>query len=95
MQNLINARGPIDDPSPVACASRSVILGRQTDGSLLSYKATSNLIASSKCQFSDSDIDPHLLSLLKVEICIYIYIYLLELCLALKWLSSLAMRMGM
>lgn len=63
--NLINARGPIDDPSPVACASRSVILGRQTDGSLLSYKATSNLIASSKCQFSDSDIDPHLLSLLK------------------------------
>ncbi|KAK7812857.1 hypothetical protein CFP56_006549, partial [Quercus suber] len=30
---LINSRGPIEDPSPVACASRSLILG-QTEGLL-------------------------------------------------------------
>lgn len=64
MQNLINSRGPIEDPSPVACASRSLITG-QTDG-LLSYKTTSNLISSSSCCFSDWDIDSHLLGLLKV-----------------------------
>ncbi|OVA07160.1 Protein virilizer [Macleaya cordata] len=60
---LLNARGPIEDPSPAACASRSLILG-QTEG-ILSYKATNNLIASSICSFSNWDIDPHLLSLLK------------------------------
>lgn len=60
---LINSRGPIEDPSPVACASRSLILG-QTEG-LLSYKATSSLIASSNCSFSNWDIDLHLLELLK------------------------------
>ncbi|KAK7345219.1 hypothetical protein VNO77_15803 [Canavalia gladiata] len=60
---LINSRGPIEDPSPVACASRSLITG-QTDG-LLSYKTTSNLISSSNCCFSDCDIDSHLLGLLK------------------------------
>ncbi|CAK8571309.1 unnamed protein product [Lathyrus sativus] len=60
---LINSRGPIEDPSPVACASRSLITG-QTDG-LLSYKTTSNLISSSSCCFSDWDIDTHLLGLLK------------------------------
>lgn len=60
---LINARGPIEDPSPVACASRSLILGHMEG--LLSYKATSGLIASSNCCFSTSDIDSHLLSLLK------------------------------
>ncbi|KAK9290992.1 hypothetical protein L1049_009175 [Liquidambar formosana] len=60
---LINSRGPIEDPSPVACASRSLILG-QMEG-LLSYKATSSLIASSDCCFSISDIDLHFLSLLK------------------------------
>ncbi|XP_004497651.1 protein virilizer homolog isoform X2 [Cicer arietinum] len=60
---LINSRGPIEDPSPVACASRSLITG-QTDG-LLSYKTTSNLISSSSCCFSDWDIDSHLLGLLK------------------------------
>ncbi|KAK7833133.1 hypothetical protein CFP56_025798 [Quercus suber] len=65
---LINSRGPIEDPSPVACASRSLILG-QTEG-LLSYKATSSLIASSNCCFSNWDIDLHLLELLKV--CRYI-----------------------
>lgn len=60
---LINSRGPIEDPSPVACASRSLITG-QTDG-LLSYTTTSNLISSSNCCFSDWDIDSHLLGLLK------------------------------
>lgn len=64
MQKLINSRGPIEDPSPVACASRSLILG-QTEG-LLSYKATSNLIGLSNCCFSSRDIDIHLLSLVKV-----------------------------
>ncbi|KAJ0027672.1 hypothetical protein Pint_36158 [Pistacia integerrima] len=60
---LINARGPIEDPSPVSCASRSLVLV-QTEG-LLSYKATSSFIASSNCCFLNSDIDWHLLSLLK------------------------------
>ncbi|XP_059462211.1 protein virilizer homolog isoform X3 [Corylus avellana] len=60
---LINSHGPIEDPSPVARASRSLILG-QTEG-LLSYKATSTLIASSNCCFSNFDIDLHLLELLK------------------------------
>ena len=64
MQKLINSRGPIEDPSPIACASRSLITG-QTDG-LLSYKTTSSLISSSSCCFSDCDIDSHLLGLLKV-----------------------------
>ncbi|ESW17779.1 hypothetical protein PHAVU_007G267500 [Phaseolus vulgaris] len=61
--NLINSRGPIEDPSPIARASRSLITG-QTDG-LLSYKTTSSLISSSSCCFSDCDIDSHLLGLLK------------------------------
>ncbi|XP_061352385.1 protein virilizer homolog [Gastrolobium bilobum] len=60
---LINSRGPIEDPSPMACASRSLITG-QTDG-LLSYKTTSCMISSSSCCFSDWDIDSHLLGLLK------------------------------
>ncbi|KAJ7957710.1 Embryo defective protein [Quillaja saponaria] len=60
---LINLRGPIEDPSPVACAIRSLMTG-QTDG-LLSYKATSGLIKSSKCSFSNWDIDSNLLALLK------------------------------
>ncbi|XP_077212737.1 embryo defective 2016 isoform X2 [Tasmannia lanceolata] len=60
---LLNLRGPIEDPSPVACATRSLALG-QSEG-LLSYKATGNLIASSKYCFSNWDIDVHLLSLLK------------------------------
>lgn len=63
MQKLINSRGPVEDPSPVACASRSLILG-QIEG--LSYKATSNLIGLSNCCFSSRDIDIHLLALLKV-----------------------------
>ncbi|KAI4348874.1 hypothetical protein L6164_009542 [Bauhinia variegata] len=60
---LLNSRGPIEDPSPMASASRSLITG-QTDG-LLSYKASSGLIGSSTCCFSDWDIDSHLLALLK------------------------------
>lgn len=60
---LINLRGPIEDPSPVSSARRSLTLV-QAEG-LLSYKVTSNLIASSTCGFSNSDIDPHLLTLLK------------------------------
>lgn len=65
MQKMINARGPIEDPSPVSCASRSLVLA-QTEG-LLSYKATSSFIASSNCCFSNVDIDWHLLGLLKVH----------------------------
>ncbi|XVE96282.1 hypothetical protein REPUB_Repub02eG0207600 [Reevesia pubescens] len=61
--HLVNSHGPIEDPSPVAHASRFLILG-QTDG-LVSYKATSGLIASSNCCFSDWEIDLHLLALLK------------------------------
>ncbi|GKV31944.1 hypothetical protein SLEP1_g40595 [Rubroshorea leprosula] len=61
--HLINSRGPIEDPSPDACASRSLLLG-QTEG-LLSFKATSSLIATSNCCFSTWEIDFHLLALLK------------------------------
>ncbi|KAK3028735.1 hypothetical protein RJ639_037758, partial [Escallonia herrerae] len=60
---LINSSGPIEDPSPVSCASRSLIFG-ETEG-LLSYKATSSLITSSNCCFSNWDIDSNLLFLLK------------------------------
>ncbi|XP_043719818.1 protein virilizer homolog [Telopea speciosissima] len=63
LMKLINSCGPIEDPSPMACVRRSLILG-QTEG-LLTYKATIDLIASSKCCFSNWDIDPHLLSLLR------------------------------
>ncbi|CAI9097590.1 OLC1v1034059C1 [Oldenlandia corymbosa var. corymbosa] len=59
--NLITSSGPIDDPSPVAHASSSLILG---DGPL-SYKATSALINKSYSSFSKCDIDSHLLLLLK------------------------------
>ncbi|XP_022982800.1 uncharacterized protein LOC111481554 [Cucurbita maxima] len=61
--NLINLCGPIQDPSPPSCAMKSLFLG-QTDG-LLTCKATSCLISSSKCRFSQWDADPHLLALLK------------------------------
>ncbi|MCL7035040.1 hypothetical protein MKW94_011950 [Papaver nudicaule] len=59
---LLNSRGPIEDPSPTALASRSLILGSE---GILSYKATINLIASSNCSFPNWDIDQHLLTLLK------------------------------
>ncbi|KAF9595898.1 hypothetical protein IFM89_005966 [Coptis chinensis] len=63
LMKMLNFRGPIEDPSPVANARRSLILD-QTEG-LLSYRATINLIALSNCGFSNVIIDPHLLSLLK------------------------------
>ncbi|KAK4482102.1 hypothetical protein RD792_011543 [Penstemon davidsonii] len=62
LQKLLKLSGPIDDPSPVAAASRFLILG---DAGLLGYKATSDLINLSNCCFSKWDIDSHLLSLLK------------------------------
>ncbi|XP_057778024.1 protein virilizer homolog isoform X2 [Salvia miltiorrhiza] len=60
--NLMKLSGPVEDPSPVAAASRSLILG---DAGLLAYKATSSLINLSNCGFLNCDIDSHLLSLLK------------------------------
>ncbi|XP_023749137.1 protein virilizer homolog isoform X2 [Lactuca sativa] len=60
---LINSSSLVEDPSPVAITSRSLVLG-ETDG-LLSYKATSKLITSSNCRFINWDIDSHLLFLLK------------------------------
>ncbi|GJZ76498.1 protein virilizer [Tanacetum coccineum] len=60
---LITSGALVEDPSPVASTSRSLILG-ETDG-LLSYKATTRLIALSNCHFSNWDIDSHLLFLLK------------------------------
>ncbi|KAL9264523.1 virilizer-like protein [Drosera capensis] len=60
---LINSYGPVEDPSPLSCARRLLVLG-QTDG-LLSYKATSKLITASRCRFLACDIDSKLLSLLK------------------------------
>ncbi|TMW91087.1 hypothetical protein EJD97_014800 [Solanum chilense] len=59
---LINSSGPIEDPSPVACASKSFVLG---DSGQLLYNSTSNLITQSSCCFSNNDMDQHLLSLLK------------------------------
>ncbi|CAA3021769.1 Hypothetical predicted protein [Olea europaea subsp. europaea] len=59
---LINLCGPIEDPSPMAAASRLYIFD---DAGLLSYSSTSGLIKLSNCCFSNWDIDPHLLSLLK------------------------------
>ncbi|KAF7851933.1 hypothetical protein BT93_L1645 [Corymbia citriodora subsp. variegata] len=59
---LINLHGQIEDPSPVARASRSLILG-QGEG-CLSYKTTSGSITSNCC-YSIWDIDPDLLGILK------------------------------
>lgn len=59
---LISLRGPIEDPSPVAYASRSLLL---SDPGLLSYKATSCLINQSKCCFAKWDVDSNVLLLLK------------------------------
>lgn len=60
---LLNSRGPIKDPSPVASASSSLTSGH-TEGTL-SYKATIDFIKSSNCCFAKFDIDLHLLLLLK------------------------------
>ncbi|XP_060204343.1 protein virilizer homolog [Lycium barbarum] len=59
---LISSSGPIEDPSPVACAIKSLVLG---DGGQLSFNSTSDLITRSSCCFSNNDMDQHLLSLLK------------------------------
>ncbi|KAL8138354.1 hypothetical protein V2J09_004355, partial [Rumex salicifolius] len=63
IMKLANSFRLVEDPSPVASATRLLLIG-QTEG-LLSYKATSKLIASSSCCFLNRDIDSNLLSLLK------------------------------
>ncbi|KAH9622236.1 hypothetical protein KSS87_013053 [Heliosperma pusillum] len=60
---LMNMSGWVDDPSHVAGAFRSLMMG-PFDG-LLAYKSTSKLIASSNCRFLHQEIDAKLLSLLK------------------------------
>ncbi|XP_042045920.1 protein virilizer homolog isoform X2 [Salvia splendens] len=60
--NLMKLSGPVEDPSPMAAASRSLILG---DTGSLAYKATSSLINLSSCRLLNSDIDSHLLAILK------------------------------
>lgn len=72
MQKLISLRGPIEDPSPVACASRSLLL---SDTGLLSYKATSSLINQSKCCFTKWDVDSNVLLLLKVNCLFKIFLF--------------------
>lgn len=59
---LMDVRGQIEDPSPAACASRSLLL---SDSGSLSYKGTRELINQSNCCFSKGDIDSNLLYLLK------------------------------
>ncbi|KAI8562895.1 hypothetical protein RHMOL_Rhmol03G0070900 [Rhododendron molle] len=63
LMKMINSRAPLEDPSPLACTSRSLLLG-ETEG-VFSYKSTCSLITSSNCWFSNWDIDSHLLFLLK------------------------------
>lgn len=60
---LMNSSGWVEDPSPVAYAIQSLMVGN-AEG-VLSYKATSKLIASSSCRFLQQEIDAKLLSLLK------------------------------
>lgn len=69
MQRLLEIRGPIEDPSSVARANRSLILD-QTEG-LFSYTATCKLITASKDRHPSSEIDVHWLSLLKVNFSYY------------------------
>lgn len=73
MQKLINLHGQIEDPYPVAQASRSLILG-QGEG-CLSYKTTSGSITSNCC-LSIWDIDPDLLGILKVS-CSFLFGFLI------------------
>lgn len=63
----MNSPGSVEDPSLVALASRSLMLG-QSEGGLLSYKATSGLITSSNSCIFNWDNNLHLLELLKVYI---------------------------
>ncbi|XXG70875.1 hypothetical protein AAC387_Pa07g0258 [Persea americana] len=59
---LLNLRGPIEDPSPVARAAR--LMHVPSDG-LLTYGATVNLVTSSKYCSAELDVDSRLLLLLK------------------------------
>jgi len=63
MSKLIIFCGPIEDPSPVASARR-IFKSEHLEG-LLSYKATIDLITSSKYSFLQYDTDPYLLSLIQ------------------------------
>ncbi|KAK1274402.1 hypothetical protein QJS04_geneDACA022688 [Acorus gramineus] len=63
LSKLLNVRGPVEDPSPGACGKKLSDLG-QAEG-MLSYRATVDLIASSKYRFVSRDVDAHLLTLLK------------------------------
>ncbi|KAG9151531.1 hypothetical protein Leryth_023728 [Lithospermum erythrorhizon] len=62
LSKLINLRGPIDNPSPVASATESLVLD---DAGFLSYKATRGLINKCDLGYWNQDVDSHLLSLLK------------------------------
>jgi len=64
-QKVLNLRDSIEDPSPVTRANMLLIVD-QDDG-MLPYKATFGLIVSSKHRIAQRDIDPYLLSLLKVS----------------------------
>lgn len=79
MQKLIIVCGPIEDPSPVATARR-IFKSEHLEGSL-SYKATIDLITSSKYGFLQFDTDPYLLSLIQVIllICIAVSTHILYL----------------
>ena len=64
MQKLIKSSGWVEDPSPVAGAIQSLMVA--SSEAVLSFKATSKLIASSSCRFLHQKIDAKLLALLKV-----------------------------
>ncbi|XP_057524908.1 protein virilizer homolog isoform X2 [Amaranthus tricolor] len=60
---LIKSSGWVEDPSPVAGAIQSLMVA--SSEAVLSFKATSKLIASSSCRFLHQKIDAKLLALLK------------------------------
>ncbi|KAL2900848.1 ATP synthase subunit alpha 2 [Bienertia sinuspersici] len=60
---LINSSGWVVDPSPIACAVRSLMVA-SSEGAL-SFRATNKLIASSSCRFLQQSVDAKLLLLLK------------------------------
>ncbi|KAL6842285.1 hypothetical protein ACP4OV_027933 [Aristida adscensionis] len=66
MLKLIKSCGPIEDPSPVAVA-RKISKSGHLEG-ILSYKATIDLITSSKYSFLPFDTDPYLLSLIQERV---------------------------
>ncbi|KAF7145926.1 hypothetical protein RHSIM_Rhsim04G0136900 [Rhododendron simsii] len=67
LQKMINSHAPLEDPSPLACTSRLLLLG---ETGVLSYKSTCSLITSSNCWFSNWDIDSYLLFLLMECFCL-------------------------